>query len=363
MQEAFQIGEGVYPAGALTPAAQGKDPGEDSWVRADPVHLRVIDDGSSWCRPRRLRCAPRSWRAVRGAERPLRGHGIHRVAAAALVREAREASMKAVLRSMQPARRSSCPSRAPLLTEIQMDQHAHPVNEAREARGEPAVNSVWLWGSGRAPRARAPWQSVAADDPAVLGAARLANARQRALPRSAREWLERLPEDGRHLAVLDALRAPLALAPDTVRTRGGRARARLVRAASGRSARRAHRNADAACARRRQALSFEIMPRDLRRLAAAASRSRTTHENRRAPLRGSEPPRAARGGDASRCSRASTPAGTSAPAVDIPARIIAAARSLKGSMWLRACSPTPSRNRSVCSSSRTTMPTARPRAR
>ena len=28
--------------------------------------------------------------------------------------------------------------------------HAHPVNEAREARGEPVVNSFWLSGCGRA---------------------------------------------------------------------------------------------------------------------------------------------------------------------------------------------------------------------
>jgi hypothetical protein len=84
--------------------------------------------------------------------------------------------------------------------------HAHPVNAAREARGEPTVNSLWLWGPGSAAHASSSWQSVAADDPAVLGAARLAGARHRALPRSARDWLERLPEDGRHLAVLDALR-------------------------------------------------------------------------------------------------------------------------------------------------------------
>jgi hypothetical protein len=73
------------------------------------------------------------------------------------------------------------------------------------------VNSVWLWGAGRAAQASCPWQSVAADDPAAIGAARLAGARHRALPRSAREWLERLPQDGRHLAVLDALRVQLAL--------------------------------------------------------------------------------------------------------------------------------------------------------
>ena len=40
----------------------------------------------------------------------------------------------------------------------------------------------------------------------MLGAARLAGARHRTLPRSAHDWLERLPEDGRHLAVLDMLR-------------------------------------------------------------------------------------------------------------------------------------------------------------
>ena len=35
--------------------------------------------------------------------------------------------------------------------------------------------------------------------------------RGRALPASADEWLGRSPVDGRHLVVLDALRAPLAL--------------------------------------------------------------------------------------------------------------------------------------------------------
>jgi hypothetical protein len=99
-----------------------------------------------------------------------------------------------------------------LLTEIQMLLHAHPVNEAREARGEPAVNSLWIWGAGLMPReAHGAWRSVAAADPAALGFAQLAGIRREALPPSAAAWLERLPEDGRHVAVLDALRAPLAL--------------------------------------------------------------------------------------------------------------------------------------------------------
>lgn len=35
-------------------------------------------------------------------------------------------------------------------TEMQMVLYAHPLNQAREARGEPLVNSLWLWGGGRA---------------------------------------------------------------------------------------------------------------------------------------------------------------------------------------------------------------------
>jgi hypothetical protein len=35
-----------------------------------------------------------------------------------------------------------------LFNEIQMLLHAHPLNDAREARGEPTINSVWFWGGG-----------------------------------------------------------------------------------------------------------------------------------------------------------------------------------------------------------------------
>jgi hypothetical protein len=35
-----------------------------------------------------------------------------------------------------------------MFNEIQMLLHAHPLNEAREARDEPAINSVWFWGAG-----------------------------------------------------------------------------------------------------------------------------------------------------------------------------------------------------------------------
>jgi len=62
-----------------------------------------------------------------------------------------------------------------LLTEIQMTWHAHPVNEAREARGEATLNSVWLHGGGRwAPLERPAFATVLADEPEWRGAAQAA---------------------------------------------------------------------------------------------------------------------------------------------------------------------------------------------
>lgn len=38
-----------------------------------------------------------------------------------------------------------------LLNEAQVLLHQHPLNAARQSRGLPPVNSVWLWGAGRLP--------------------------------------------------------------------------------------------------------------------------------------------------------------------------------------------------------------------
>ena len=53
-----------------------------------------------------------------------------------------------------------------LQSEAQLVFHAHPVNEARESRGEPVVNSFWLSGCGR------PQAFDAAADPSIDGTLR-----------------------------------------------------------------------------------------------------------------------------------------------------------------------------------------------
>ena len=51
------------------------------------------------------------------------------------------------LQSVMP-RGPDAPALRRLMTELQMLLHEHPVNEARARRGLPAINAVWLWGSG-----------------------------------------------------------------------------------------------------------------------------------------------------------------------------------------------------------------------
>ncbi len=92
--------------------------------------------------------------------------------------------------------------------------HDHPVNEARERRGEPPINAVWLWGGGRlaapdrarrssacAGRTRSPQDSRSASG--ARGRCRCPTTRAR--------WLRGAGNEGVELIVLDALRAPAAL--------------------------------------------------------------------------------------------------------------------------------------------------------
>lgn len=99
-----------------------------------------------------------------------------------------------------------------LMNETQMLLHEHPVNAAREARGDPPVNSLWPWGGGALPgRATAAWRSVTTDDPTAAGLARLAGIRAGPARADAPGWLAATTAEGRHLVVLDALRAPRML--------------------------------------------------------------------------------------------------------------------------------------------------------
>ncbi len=233
LAQAFGLEGDALPAGALTALADDAQPGagDARRMRADPVHLlltreRLVlvpsaafsltqDEADALCQTlnahfagtlRLTPCAghPGCWTAeVHG---PALALDVPPLEAAGddVDRHLRAQSDKG---GAGDAKRSHA-----LLNELQMLLHAHPVNAAREARGELPVNSVWFWGAGALPpRVEGRWRTVSADEPLALGLARLAAARGLPLAASADSWLDGAPEEGRHLVVLDALRVPHAL--------------------------------------------------------------------------------------------------------------------------------------------------------
>jgi len=89
--------------------------------------------------------------------------------------------------------------------EIQMLLHEHPLNQAREARGELPINSVWLWGGGIMPQAvKNVYAKVWSNDVLARALALASSVNFSELPPNATTWLQSAGS-GNHLVVLDNL--------------------------------------------------------------------------------------------------------------------------------------------------------------
>ena len=208
-----------WPAAPFCLLADGGDPGEHYWLRADPVHLRLegtrlllADSGAfalSQGEADSLAGSLNAHFADAGlAFLPLRPDrwylrvGEAPALATTPLREAAGRSIDTLL--PRGADASAWQAR---LNEAQMLLHGHAVNEAREQAGQLPINSVWLWGGGRlAPAAPGPINTVWSRDPFALGLAQAARIGARDLPADAAEMLRASASEGVNLIVLDGLR-------------------------------------------------------------------------------------------------------------------------------------------------------------
>jgi hypothetical protein len=211
-----------WPVAPLTLQLDGGDPGESYWLRADPVHLRpqhdhlVLADSSMFPISRYEADALASalnghfaadgmqFRAPHPARWYLRLETDPEITTSALG----DVVGGDVNRFLPTGKNALRWHRT--LNEIQMLLHDHAVNQGRELRGEPAINSVWLWGGGKKPAVRGHRFSAAWSDDA-LALALAASAGIRAAPTIAgsEHWLTTLRETSHpgdhHLLVLAQL--------------------------------------------------------------------------------------------------------------------------------------------------------------
>lgn len=207
---------GLADTAGLAPlllAADGHDPGQDSWLCAEPVHLAIHID-KVVLDPAPLPIDPAEAKAL---VEDLNAHfaldGLDFLA---------PTPQRWYLRAEQAAELDTLPTDAlagqaidgympqgpnarlwrARLNEMQMLLHGHPINRAREARGQPPINGLWLWGGGVAkPRPRPAFDAVFAKAPAARVLAQAAGLSCAAPP----EDFPALPRDTEQvLLVLDA---------------------------------------------------------------------------------------------------------------------------------------------------------------
>lgn len=173
--------DGRVPQAAWDAAADGLPPAppEQGWGLLTPTHWQVGSEQIVLLDPQQLHLDEDESRALWHSLRPMfesEGWALHwgaplrwyatHAALATLATASLDRVIGRGIESWMPDRHAGRTLRR-LQSEAQMLLHAHPVNAAREARGELAVNSFWLSGTGRT------LPSTAADGEAPLVDSRL----------------------------------------------------------------------------------------------------------------------------------------------------------------------------------------------
>ena len=215
LAEAWRLPAGL-PLAPYALRGDGVDPGNDCWMHADPVHLKVHREHLVLADATQLHVTPeeaREFTAALGAHFATEGVAI-----------AAPNPQRWYLRTVDEPRLSTLPTsevagrsierflpsgddggrwrRA--INEAQMLLHDHPRNQERETRGELPVNSIWLWGAGRARELAAPYDAAWSDHPLVAGLAAASGGAARSLPGSGTALRDEL-RGSSNLVVLSSL--------------------------------------------------------------------------------------------------------------------------------------------------------------
>jgi len=92
-----------------------------------------------------------------------------------------------------------------IFNEIQMFLHEHSLNQARERRGELAINSIWFWGGGHYPQSiKSPYTKIWSNNELTRALSLASGTEHSKLPLDATS-LQYLNISGNHLLMLDTL--------------------------------------------------------------------------------------------------------------------------------------------------------------
>ena len=182
--------------------ADGGTPGDATWACVQPVHVRIAHDHLVLIDPASLELADADAAALYAVAKPLIEELGVRVEAPSPQRWYLSSEQFGTLAGASPLRasgrnieiwlpheaHSGQRSRAwmKVQNEVQMAWFEHPVNEAREARGLPAVNSIWFHAQGALRPVQRAFARVRSDAAATRGLALAAGAELGAAPETFR---------------------------------------------------------------------------------------------------------------------------------------------------------------------------------
>lgn len=212
---ARQLDEPIAP---VTLIADGMQPGTDYWLRVDPVHLQIqrtqlflypqipldADEAAQLCTSLNTHFAAEGLRFF--SPHPQRWYLQMKIVPDIVTRPLSQVTGRNVQAHLPKGSDALRWHKA--FNEIQMLFFEHVVNQAREARGDLPVNSIWLWGGGHAVAQLArPYTKVFGDSFLAGAFAQAAGIPYQILPDDLIRYAD--DSEGDVLIVWEGLRRPL----------------------------------------------------------------------------------------------------------------------------------------------------------